>query len=458
MPWPEVAISEVADVIRGVTYSKEESGCTAKQGYTPILRSTNIQDSRLHLESDLVFVPDSNVSPTQKLRSGDIVLATSSGSKHLVGKSGLIQTDWPGSFGAFCAVIRPKAAVVPRYLAAFLQSPGYWKQVGKKALGVNINNLRRGDIESLRFPLPTLPEQNKIVGEIDKQFSRLDEATANLRRAKANLHRHEAAIFRAAFEGKMADREAVIAARESRPFETGEQLLQRVTGARRKTTSRRMNAGAQLSSGGLDDLPPIPLGWTWARLEDVAEIKGGITVDAKRVDSTARRVPYLRVANVQRGYLDLSAVKEIDASEADIYELRLEHGDVLFNEGGDRDKLGRGWVWEGQIGECIHQNHVFRARLLSKDLSPKLVSWWGNTFGKQYFSKQGKQTTNLASINLSKLRSFPVPIPPALEQQRIVAEVERHLSIVREVEAEVDANLKRAQALRQAILAKAFAG
>ena len=145
-------------------------------------------------------------------------------------------------------------------------------------------------------------------------------------------------------------------------------------------------------------------------------------MDKKRQDPTARSVPYLRVANVQRGYLDLAEVKLIEAAAADIAELRLVPGDVLFNEGGDRDKLGRGWIWEGQLPECIHQNHVFRARLHSEELSGKLISWWGNTFGKDYFLREGKQTTNLASINRTKLAAFPVPLLLLAEQDRIVAE------------------------------------
>lgn len=93
-------------------------------------------------------------------------------------------------------------------------------------------------------------------------------------------------------------------------------------------------------------------------------------------------------------------MKRIVASEDTIEDLCLEIGDVLFTEGGDRDKLGRGWVWEGQLPECIHQNHVFRARLFSKHIQPQFISHHGNTFGQEWFTKAGKQTTNLASINL----------------------------------------------------------
>jgi type I restriction enzyme S subunit len=152
----------------------------------------------------------------------------------------------------------------------------------------------------------------------------------------------------------------------------------------------------------------------------------------------------------------MDEIKFIEAPVAEIEALRLQVGDILFNEGGDRDKLGRGWIWENQLPECIHQNHVFRARPITADVSGKLISWWGNTFGKDYFLREGKQTTNLASINMTKLSAFPVPVPPVAEQGRVVAEVERRLTLIAGIDAEVDANTKRAHALRQAVLAKAF--
>ena len=249
---------------------------------------------------------------------------------------------------------------------------------------------------------------------------------------------------------------AELAHNEGRDYESGDRLLRRIL-ENRRSQSQGKGKHKELTALDTTDLPDLPEGWTWARLDSIAALKGGITVDSKRQDPTARTVSYLRVANVQRGYLDLNEVKTINAPANDIEELRLQPGDILFTEGGDRDKLGRGWIWEGQLAECIHQNHVFRGRLVSQDIAPKLVSWWGNSFGKDYFQREGKQTTNLASINLTKLSAFPVPLPPLAEQHRIVAEVDRRLSVVREVEAEVDANLKRAQALRQAVLARAFA-
>jgi type I restriction enzyme S subunit len=129
-----------------------------------------------------------------------------------------------------------------------------------------------------------------------------------------------------------------------------------------------------------------------------------------------------------------------------------------MNEGGDRDKLGRGWVWEGQVADCIHQNHVFRARLHEPRLAPKFVSWLGNSFGRRWFESAGKQTTNLASINKKTLEAFPVPLPPLGAVHRIVAETERRLSLIDAAERTIEDNLRKAEQLRRSLLHAAFAG
>jgi len=208
-----------------------------------------------------------------------------------------------------------------------------------------------------------------------------------------------------------------------------------------------------------DRLPRLPEGWCSALLGDIADITSGITKGQRhRRGTELREVPYLRVANVQRGFLDLEAITFIAATEDKIQALRLQVGDVLFTEGGDRDKLGRGWVWSGEIEECIHQNHIFRARLLSPDINPKFVSYHGNSFGQDWFLRNGKQTTNLASINQSVLRRFPVPIPPSKEQRRIVAKIEELFSDLDAGVAALErakANLKR---YRAAVLKAAVEG
>jgi type I restriction enzyme S subunit len=178
-----------------------------------------------------------------------------------------------------------------------------------------------------------------------------------------------------------------------------------------------------------EEQPPSPDRWMWVRLGNLGEIVGGVT---KGRDLRGRKVqsyPYLRVANVQRGALDLTTMKEIEIAEDELEKYRLLPGDLLFTEGGDWDKVGRAAVWRAEIKVCIHQNHVFRARLLG-DLDPTWVSLFANSpVGRRYFEGAAKQTTNLASINMTQLRNCPVPIPPLEEQRRIIVTVERLMKI-----------------------------
>jgi len=154
------------------------------------------------------------------------------------------------------------------------------------------------------------------------------------------------------------------------------------------------------------------------RLDSIAEISGGLTKNRKDFEQPDLiEVPYLRVANVLRRYLDLREIATIKTTRAKAEALRLLPGDVLFNEGGDKDKLGRGDVWKGLIEHCIHQNHVFRARVTDPGFDPRFVSAWGNTFGQRWFETFGTQTTGIASINRATLSRFPIP-GVALDVQR----------------------------------------
>ena len=186
---------------------------------------------------------------------------------------------------------------------------------------------------------------------------------------------------------------------------------------------------------------------------------GGIAKGRNLEGKPTQKLPYLRVANVQRGYLDLTEVKELDVLISETSKYLLKLGDILLTEGGDWDKLGRSTIWKEQIPHCVHQNHIFRVRLITSEILPEWVSYFTNSEqGQTYFKDASKQTTNLASINLSQLKACPIPLPPLAEQERIVAELERRLTIVAQVETAIQTGLARSARLRQAILKRAFRG
>ncbi|MCE8519859.1 restriction endonuclease subunit S [Ruegeria pomeroyi] len=162
-----IPLAENADVIRGVTFSKADSVAEARDGYMPVLRAGNIQD-RLILGDGLVFVPKNKVSEKQKLRRGDIVMCTSSGSPEIVGKTAYSYDDWDGSFGAFCAVVRPKKGKIhSRYLFHYLQSPRF-RDWTRNSSGVGIKNIRKSELDAIEIPVPSIEEQCRIAAILDK--------------------------------------------------------------------------------------------------------------------------------------------------------------------------------------------------------------------------------------------------------------------------------------------------
>jgi type I restriction enzyme S subunit len=162
-------------------------------------------------------------------------------------------------------------------------------------------------------------------------------------------------------------------------------------------------------------------------LGDVSNVVSGVTKGQKHVNKVVVKAPYMRVANVQAGYLNLNEIKDIEVKESDVDKYKLEVGDVLLTEGGDHDKLGRGAIWNGEVENCIHQNHVFRVRLdTSLYTSEWLNGYLKTTFAKRYFLKCAKKTTNLASINITQLKGLPMPKIDMNSQE----EFERILNVI----------------------------
>jgi type I restriction enzyme, S subunit len=435
----------------------------------PMLSARNINDFRVMFD-DYRLISESafeQENARTQVAPGDVLLTIVG----TIGRTAVVaETHPPFALQRSVAVLKPRG-IDSRYLAYALNSPERQQWLADNAKGTAQKGVYLKTLGAARIPVAPSAEQVRIVSKLEELLSDLDAGVVELKAAQKKLARYRQSLLKAAVEGTLtADWRA-----QHTPTETGTQLLERILTERRFRWEAKQLAKfkEQGKSPPKDwqkkylapvrpdttELPQLPEGWVWASLDMLGEIASGVAKGIKRNAGTVvREVPYLRVANVQRGYLDLSEVKTILATERDIEELTLVDGDVLFNEGGDRDKLGRGWVWREEVESCIHQNHVFRMRPYLSELQPELLSHHGNTFGKLWFQNAGKQTTNLASINMTMLRAFPVPVAPAEEQVEVLEQIKAQLDSLDRQEAATNLAMKQAAAQRQNILRAAFAG
>ncbi|MDR9758289.1 restriction endonuclease subunit S [Rhizobium redzepovicii] len=310
-------------------------------------------------------------------------------------------------------------ALLPEFLVKALIAEG--EGLRKFGKGTTHTTIYFPEIRALHICLPPLAEQKRIVAKLDTLNAKSVRARTDLARIETLVSRYKQAVLSKAFSGELTSADA-----------------------------------AEQNRDGAIGHPPH---WRQMQLGEIADIKSGITLGKKRKpDEQLLELPYLRVANVQRGWLDLREMKTIEVTAREAEALILRAGDVLMNEGGDRDKLGRGWVWDGQIADCIHQNHVFRVRLTSGTVPPRFLSYYANEFGQKHFFDEGKQTTNLASISKSKLSAMQVPVPPFEEAKEIVRHIESAFAMIDRLAAEARRALELVGKLDEAILAKAFRG
>jgi len=296
--------------------------------------------------------------------------------------------------------LRPlKNDVDPRFYVYFLQCGftqlGIFEGAGNKT---TIPNLSRNRLAALDVPHPDLDEQRDIV-----------RALARVREAM-----------------KLHDRSTQLT-----------QDLKRAAMWALFTRGLRGEAQKETEFG------PTPETWKESPLDDCATIQTGVAKGRKVSGVEMVDVPYLRVANVQDGHLDLTEMKDIRIRETDIERYRLRPGDVVLTEGGDFDKLGRGFIWRGELDLCVHQNHVFAVRPDRRRLLPEYFAYLAQSlYGKAYFLKVAHKTTNLACINSTKLKAFPVPIPPTLDEQReivaILDAIDRKIDLHRRKRAVLD--------------------
>ncbi len=447
--WLVAPLSELVDSINSGFPSGQHN--SVGQG-VPHLRPMNISPNGEIDLSEIKYVEPGDHDTLRK----DDVLFNNTNSPVWVGKSAYIKADTKWAYSNHMTRIRLFTnSLDPGWISYALHhlfQIGYFQQNCRNHVNqasINTSFL----MNEVSLPIPPLAEQQRIVAAIETHFTRLDTAIAGLRRLQANLKRYRAAVLKAACEGRLVPQDP--------SDEPANQLLDRIL-AERRAKWQATNPGKKYQEPTPPDtsgLPELPEGWVWASLDSIAQVRTGVAKGRKLDGQNVISLPYLRVANVQDGYLDLSEIKTIEIPVNEIERYRLKPNDILFNEGGDRDKLGRGAIWPGNIEDCIHQNHVFSVRLYTSAIYPKWVNFARQlTYARDHFWERASQTTNLASINSTNLRSLPIPISPLAEQTRIIAEVERRLSIIDQHEKAVRANLARAARLRQSILKRAFSG
>jgi type I restriction enzyme S subunit len=272
--------------------------------------------------------------------------------------------------------------ITPRYLSQLLRAYDVTKVFYSMGGGLR-QSMKFSDLKRLPTLLPPPDEQAAISAFLDRETAKIDALVAEQEKLIALLkEKRQAVISHAVTKGLVPD--------------------------------------VPMKDSGIDWLGEVPAHWEMTRLKFVAAIQTGV---AKGKDNSGRKtvtVPYLRVANVQDGYLDLEDIADMEIPAEDLDRYTLRPGDVLMNEGGDFDKLGRGHVWNGEIEPCIHQNHVFAVRPVA--VSSELLSWiTSSDYAQFYFMGRSKQSTNLASISSSNIMELPVVLPPHPEQQEIAA-------------------------------------
>jgi type I restriction enzyme S subunit len=187
-------------------------------------------------------------------------------------------------------------------------------------------------------------------------------------------------------------------------------------------------------------------------LSNVVRLQQGVAKGKKHSASIRTlELPYLRVANVQDGHLNLSEMKTLVIPEADKEKYLLRNGDVVICEGGDFDKVGRGAIWREQVPECIHQNHIFSLRADSTKVLPEFVALQlASPYGKRYFLGCAKKTSNLASINSTQVKAFPFQVPPLKEQRAFICDTSKIQTAREALEAHTKATRNSLAALTDA--------
>lgn len=357
-------------------------------------------------------------SPEIILEKGD-VLVTKDGST--TGTTNIIRAlPEPATVNSSIAVLRSKENILSEYLYYFFVSEYTQNLINRMRGGMGVPHLFQADLRKFDILIPAKQEQRFIANFLDHETAKIDTL-----------------------------------------IEKQKQLIQLLKEKRQAVIShavtKGLNSDTKMRDSGIEWLGEVPAHWVVRRLKHTSNLQSGIPKGKDLVGKINISVPMLRVANVQDGYLDLNDVHEIAIEPKQLERYSLQYGDVLMNEGGDNDKLGRGAVWKSQISPCIHQNHVFAIRPYS--MEPEWLDLLTRaSYAKFHFYMVAKQSTNLASISSTNIKETPLVIPPREERQEILDYVFNKLDVFEEVEKNVLTQIVLLQERRTALISAAVTG
>ncbi|ARD39611.1 restriction endonuclease subunit S [Edwardsiella ictaluri] len=337
-------------------------------------------------------------------------------------EGGIEHSDYVGCVSPAYTVLESIKKISPWYYKFLLKSKPYIA-----ALQASTDSLRDGksisfeQFSKIWLPLFNVQEQTQIANFLDHETAKIDALIEKQQQLISLLQEK---------------RQAVIS----------------------HAVTKGLNPDVPMKDSGVEWLGEVPEHWVVCRLKHISTIQSGVAKGGKDLSGkTLISVPMLRVANVQDGYLKLEDIHSIQIEPNMLERYSLKYGDVLMNEGGDNDKLGRGAIWQNQIQNCIHQNHVFAIR--TQGIEPEwLDTLTRASYAKFYFFSVAKQSTNLASISATNIKETPILVPPKEERKEILLFLGEQLKHFDALEGKCEKQISLLKERRTALISAAVTG
>jgi type I restriction enzyme S subunit len=456
-PWKLVPLKDLGQWSGGGTPSKSNPEYWT-EGSIPWVSPKDMKTARIADSEDHITTAAVSHSAAKLIAPGSVLVVTRSGI--LSHTLPVAVTDVPVTVNQDLKALTPRQDVLPEYVAWALRcfSREILKTCSKQ--GTTVASIETAALQRFEIPLAPLEDQRSIVAEIEKQFSRLDEAVANLNRVKANLKRYKAVVLKTAVEGRLVETEAGLARREGRPYESADELIRQILTDSRKGWSGRGKYKEPVSAE-TDGLPSVPAGWTWVTVAQLAAPERNAITDGpfgsnlKTAHYTDAGPRVIRLQNIGDGeFVDEYA----HIAEEHFQRLRkheVHAGDLIIATLGE--KPPRACILPLQVGPGIVKADCIRFKPHSS-VSSAYLNIALNSEPTRRRTKDQLHGVGRPRLSLGEIKAIALPLPPAEEQLRIVAEVDRLLSVARMVDTSVQHRLLAGDRLRRGVLQTAFQG